>query len=197
MKTAVRWGVFLLMAAGLVLPSGKATGSEEDVEDIRQLLQMPVATSRLAAAGVPDRTLNQITSGLNRGEFTPAQFNAFLRQTPAIAEGFESIDRVGAFVTSQVRAGRRGEELANIITAELRRLGIPAGELTSPGPPPLAREEFLPVQSQTRIRRAIEAQQQDIPDEPADGPGAQPGQPTQPGPGPQPGMPGPEGGPMP
>ncbi len=196
MKTVPWKAVIFLLAVGLVGPAAGITTARGAEKEIRHLLQMPVAVSRASEIGIPDHTLKKITSGLNQGKLTPGQFNAFLQQTPAIAEGFESIDRVGAFVTSQVRAGLRGEKLANNIIAELRRLGIPAGELDSPGFPPLARDDFLPERARARVRRAIEAQQRDVPGDPAE-PGAQPGQPPPTGPGSQPGMPGPQGSPMP
>lgn len=154
-------------------------------ENLEHLLQMPVAVNRASEIGISNHTLEEIASGLNRGQLSPAQFNAFLQQTPALAESFKNVNRVGSFITSKVRAGLRGEELASNLQQELRRLGIPSAGLTEPGPAPLEQKNYFSSQSKVQIRRAIEAQRKNKPEAPS-GSSAPPGGPSPPGM--QPGM---------
>ncbi len=122
-------------------------------DDLRDLVQMPVAVNKAADAGIPRGDVENISRSLREGRVSPREFNQTLRDVSTVAaeKGPDGVKDIGNHVSAQVRQGVRGQDLANSIHGRLRTHGIPAGGNRGQGPPPIARD-FIPEQAKERIR---------------------------------------------
>ncbi|MGH9341527.1 MAG: hypothetical protein ACRD1R_18570 [Acidobacteriota bacterium] len=129
-----------------------ATVQAQSSHDLRQLVQMPIATAKAAEASASKGEIERIAEALNRGRVAPVDFNQIMRSAVHARRAGGDVTSIGEYTESRVEEGLRGRALAESIHAKLRSLGIPAGGWRGEGPPPVARE-FIPPFARGRIDR--------------------------------------------
>jgi hypothetical protein len=126
----------------------------QDANDIRDLVQMPLAVDKAVKAGLSARDVETIARSMRDGRMPPHEFNQTLRDVSYIAaeRGPEGVQDIGNHASAAVRDGLRGQELARSIHTRLQSLGIPAGGRNGQGPSPMA-QDFIPDHARDRIRQ--------------------------------------------
>jgi len=126
----------------------------QNADDIRDLVQMPLAVDKAVKAGLSARDVETITRSMREGRLSPHEFNQTLRNVSYIAaeRGPGGVQDIGSHTSAAVRDGLRGQDLARSIHTRLQALGIPAGGRNGQGPPPMA-EDFIPDNARDRIRQ--------------------------------------------
>ena len=121
--------LFLLSATGLA-PLAAQSSSPITVDNILtsadQLLAatlLPTRTAELRDAGVPDTTVRRIFDLFHRNQIDPVQADGILVSTRDAAREHGPTDNFGAFVQTQLAAGKRGRELSDAIRAEHQKHG--------------------------------------------------------------------------
>ena len=98
------------------------------------LVQMPVAVTRLELAGVPVAGLRLLVPALNQPSVRPRLFLEAVRGISILDFGsWDGATRagMGGYVRSLHERGLRGPALASAIHRELRRRGVPSGPKAS------------------------------------------------------------------
>jgi len=122
--------------------------------DMRDLVQMPLAVDKAVKAGLSARDVEIITRSMRDGRIPPHEFNRTLRDVSYIAaeRGPEGVHDIGIYTSGAVKDGLRGQELARSIHTRLQSMGIPAGGPNGQGPSPMA-EDYIPAHASDRIRQ--------------------------------------------
>lgn len=167
---SVRWFKRKIVVAFLIslvasLFAVTVEAQQYTTQEMQQLVQSPVAVDKAVEAGFPAHEMERIAKTLNRGEVDPGNFNKTIQNAPFMAEEDGDITSVGNFVSNQVEAGLRGEDLAQAIHGKLNSLGIPAGGHDEAGPPPIAKD-FIPGRAKEAIERSRPEQAQPAQDAP-------------------------------
>lgn len=156
-----------------------------DGDDIRHLVQMPVAVDKLHRAGVPNSNLQSMIRTLNRAEVPAADVNLILANVPLFAEDLNSLEAVSNFTTIQSDRGLSGPELASALKKELRSRGI-FRSLVPPTDESFLTDRMRKIIETVKRRRLERRRRDEPPEEPAEDPerGQQPPPPGPGGPGP-------------
>jgi len=127
----------------------------QDTNDIRDLVQMPLAVDKAVKAGLSARDVETIARSMRDGRMPPHEFNQTLRDVSYLAaeRGPEGVQDIGNHVSAAVRDGLRGQELARSIHTRLQSLGIPAGGRNGQGGPSPMAQDFIPDHARDRIRQ--------------------------------------------
>lgn len=98
-------------------------------EKVQMIMNIPKKADEVRRAGVPDTTVRSVLEILTREKVPPQEAVEILETERAAAEEHGPTDNFGAFVQSQLAAGKRGRDLAAAIRAEhqARGKGKPAG----------------------------------------------------------------------
>lgn len=113
--------LFALVVSGLSRPVKGAGRSDTGV---RNLVQMPLAVSKLRRAGVPESNLKTMVQSLNRAGVPPGEVNLLLFTMPLFAEDMGSLDAVSNFTLMQYERGLSGSRLVSVMRRELRNRGL-------------------------------------------------------------------------
>lgn len=84
---------------------------------------LPTRTAEIRAAGIPDTTLRRVLDLFRLHQIDPVQADAILVSTRDAAREHGPTDNFGAFVQTQLAAGKRGRELSDAIRAEHQKHG--------------------------------------------------------------------------
>jgi hypothetical protein len=113
-----------LLAAGFIGWSLPAQAQLPDwVNQVLAAVQLPVTATQARNEGVADADIRAILDALKNSGVSPSQAVAIIDTTRAAHRDHGRVDNFGAFVQSQLAAGKRGRELAAAIRAEHARLG--------------------------------------------------------------------------
>jgi hypothetical protein len=121
----MRWT--LLLAAAVLPWNGLAAQSQPldsaAIEALRRVLRLPQTTADARQAGVSDSAIRVVLDQIRRRGVPAGDAQEVVEaETEAVKAG-ASKDNFGAFVQSQLAAGKRGRELAEAIRAEHARQG--------------------------------------------------------------------------
>ncbi|MEX2523412.1 MAG: hypothetical protein WD750_00495 [Gammaproteobacteria bacterium] len=126
----------------------------QHANDMRDLVQMPLAVDKAVKAGLSARDVEIIARSMRDGHMPPQDFNQTFRDVSYVAaeRGPEGVQDIGKYTSDAVGDGLRGQELARSIHSKLQVLGIPAGGRHGQGPPPMA-QDYIPDHAIDRIRQ--------------------------------------------
>ena len=95
----------------------------EWVTQILTAAQLPVVTTAARSEGVPNEEIRAILDAMGRSGVPAHEATAVIDTARAVRREHGPVDNFGAFVQSQLAAGKRGRELAAAIRTEHARLG--------------------------------------------------------------------------
>lgn len=93
-------------------------------KEIMTSSRLPVAAADARDAGVSDAQVRGVLDAIRRSGLPPEDGYRVLEQEVAVVREGGPKENFGAFVQSQLDAGLRGQELAQAIRAEHRRMGV-------------------------------------------------------------------------
>jgi len=144
------------LIAILMLPVwfGSMTLHAQNSNDLKDLVQMPLAVDKAVKAGLPSSDIVTIARALRDGDVPPNDFNRTFHDVSYIAaeRGPDGVHDIGVYTSGAVRDGLRGRELAQSIHTRLQSLGIPAGGRDDRRPSPIA-EDYIPKHAKDRIQQ--------------------------------------------
>jgi hypothetical protein len=115
---------FALLAASLIGWSTPAPAQVPDwVNQILAAAQLPVATSEARREGIGSAEIRAVLDGLRNSGVPAYEAIAVIDTSRAARREHGPVDNFGAFVQSQLAAGKRGRELAAAIRQEHARQG--------------------------------------------------------------------------
>ena len=116
-----------ISALVVVLTSGWATPMLAQVPEwVSQILtaaQLPLATAEARREGVPSDDIRAVLEAMGRAGVPAHEAAAVIDTARVVRREHGPVDNFGAFVQSQLAAGKRGRELSAAIRAEHARLG--------------------------------------------------------------------------
>lgn len=137
MRTLVPLAVLALTAATATAPLAAQQATPTEAERFRQrieaILNLPRRAEEVRKEGVPDSTVRTVLDILVKDRVPATEATVVLESQRDAARENGPTDNFGAFVQSQLAAGKRGRELAAAIRAEHQARG--KGKPTQAGPP--------------------------------------------------------------
>lgn len=125
---------FLVLAFSL---AGGTPASAQQAEWVRQLLiasQLPLVTLEARREGVPNDEIRSVLDAVRRAGVPAFEATALIDTARVVRRDHGPVDNFGAFVQTQLAAGKRGRELAAAIRAEHARVGKgPGTKASGPG----------------------------------------------------------------
>jgi hypothetical protein len=94
------------------------------IKEIVASSRLPVAAADARDAGVPDAQVRGVLDAIRRSGLPPEDGYRVLEQEVQIVREGGPKENFGAFVQSRLDAGLRGQELAEAIREEHRRMGV-------------------------------------------------------------------------
>ena len=110
--------------------------AQTSLQDILTAAQLPVAAADARDAGVPGPLVQKVLDALHRSGLPPEDGYLVLQEETRVVREGGPVNNFGAFVQSQLDAGLRGQELAQAIREEHRRMGIGRPDNSGPGNKP-------------------------------------------------------------
>jgi len=130
MQTRQHWPH--LTAAALVVAAGVLDAQQPSVaERVRAALDVVRIADSVHKRGVPERDISVIFDEVRRKAIPATETRDVLQATDASLKEHGPVDNFGAFVQSQLAAGKRGRALSQAIRAEHARRGIGGGQQRS------------------------------------------------------------------
>lgn len=118
----MRRQLFAVAAATLVLGT-PAVAQPDWVRDLLLAAQLPVIALDARNEGVPNSDIAAILDAVRRNGLPARDAILIIDTTRAVRREHGPVDNFGAFVQSQLAAGKRGRDLAAAIRAEHVRMG--------------------------------------------------------------------------
>ena len=107
------------------------------VQEILTAAQLPVVATEARREGIPSDEIRAALEAMRMARVPPSEATFLLDSARAFRREYGPVDNFGAFVQSQLAAGKRGQELAAAIRAEHARQGkgnaARAGKAQPPG----------------------------------------------------------------
>jgi hypothetical protein len=123
-----------LLAALLVGWSAPLRAQLPDwVNQILSAAQLPVVTDQARREGVTSDEIRAVLDAMRRERVSAYEATALIDAEREARREYGPVDNFGAFVQSQLAAGKRGQELAAAIRAEHARLGKGNAARGAPG----------------------------------------------------------------
>ncbi len=113
----------LLIALSLGVSAPARAQLPDWVNQILSAALLPVATTQARLDGVNNNDIRTAIDAMNRAGVPAGEARAFFDDERAARRDHGPVDNFGAFVQSQLEAGKRGPELAAAIRAEHARQG--------------------------------------------------------------------------
>lgn len=121
--------------------------TDMDEENLRNSVQMPIATAKASRYGASPDSIKKLAGMLHEGEVSPGNFNNMMRD--GVEMDTASHNDLSDFVREKKNEGLRGRDLAKAIHEKLRSKGIPAGgQNVSP-----LEDDFVPPGLRKKKRR--------------------------------------------
>lgn len=98
--------------------AGTPPASADAATRLRYLARLPVRTTELRNAGVADSAIQHVLSIFRDQKLDPVQADEILVVERDAAREHGPTDNFGAFIQTQLSAGKRGQALADAIRAE-------------------------------------------------------------------------------
>jgi hypothetical protein len=118
-----------LTAATVLLAGGVVHAQQPSVaERVRAALDVVRIADSVHKRGVPERDISVIFDEVRRKSIPATETRDVLQATDASLKEHGPVDNFGAFVQSQLAAGKRGRALSQAIRAEHARRGIGGGQ---------------------------------------------------------------------
>jgi hypothetical protein len=118
-----------LTAVTVVVAAGVLDAQQPSVaERVRAALDVVRIADSVHKRGVPERDISVIFDEVRRKSIPATETRDVLQATDASLKEHGPVDNFGAFVQSQLAAGKRGRALSQAIRAEHARRGIGGGQ---------------------------------------------------------------------
>jgi hypothetical protein len=128
----MRRPLFAAVAATLAF-SRPAPAQADWVRDLLLAAQLPIVAMEARNDGVPNNEIALILDAVRRAGLPARDAAGILDTTRILRREYGPTDNFGAFVQSQLAAGRRGRDLAAAIRAEHARMGKGRGNEAARG----------------------------------------------------------------
>lgn len=114
---------FLLLALSLGASAPLRAQIPDWVTQILTAAQLPVTTAEARREGAPNDEIRAVLDAMNKANIPASEAKVVIDTARVARREHGPVDNFGAFVQSQLAAGKRGRELAAAIRAEHARVG--------------------------------------------------------------------------
>lgn len=128
----MRRSMYAALVAGLAF-SRTASAQADWVKDLLLAAQLPVIALEARNDGIPGSDIGSILEAVRRAGLPAREATIILDTTRVLHREHGHADNFGAFVQSQLAAGKRGRDLAAAIRAEHARTGKGRGNSAARG----------------------------------------------------------------
>lgn len=124
-----------VLLVGLLVGWSSPSGAQvpQWVSQLLDAAQLPVATAEARREGVFDRDIRAILDAMRRAGVAAHDATPLIDTARVVHRDYGPVDNFGAFVQSQLAAGKRGTALAAAIRAEHARAGKGNAASGAPG----------------------------------------------------------------
>jgi hypothetical protein len=124
----------LLLGLAASLGSSTAVSAQPDwVTQLLQAAQLPVVAAQARAEGMPNSDVSAVIEAVRRANLPSRDAASILDTGRVLRREHGPVDNFGAFVQSQLAAGKRGRDLSAAIRAEHARQGKGRGNANARG----------------------------------------------------------------
>ena len=122
-----------LLATPIALLAAQATRTGAAMDRVRAALEIPGIVDSIRVHGLPEDQIHTAIEAVRKAKVPANEARDVLKATDDDIKAHGPVDNFGAFVQTQLAAGKRGRALSAAIRAEHQRRGIGKGKKPGEG----------------------------------------------------------------